>query len=91
MRLRPQRFKIDRQFLDAITSSRPQRQLVRSLVDIGKSFGIKVVAEGVESMAQADVLRDLGCDILQGFAFARPMPLDKLADFLRARRQRAVC
>jgi len=74
LRLRPTRFKIDRQFLDQLTTSRSQQQLVGSLIDIGRSLNIKVVAEGVETFEQADILRRLGCDILQGFAFARPMP-----------------
>jgi EAL domain-containing protein (putative c-di-GMP-specific phosphodiesterase class I) len=43
-------------------------------VDIGRSLSIKVVAEGVETMEQAYILRDLGCDVLQGYALGRPMP-----------------
>ncbi len=73
LRLRPKRFKIDRQFLDALTSSLGQQRLVRSLIEIGHSLGIDVVAEGVESMEQAELLRDMGCDMLQGYALARPM------------------
>ena len=50
-----------------------QRRLVRSIVDIGRSLDIEIVAEGVETMEHARLLRDLGCDILQGYAFAKPM------------------
>jgi diguanylate cyclase (GGDEF)-like protein/PAS domain S-box-containing protein len=86
LRLRPTRFKIDRQFLDQLTTSRSQQQLVGSLIDIGRSLNIKVVAEGVETFEQAEILRGLGCDILQGFAFARPMPAKALESMLRGPR-----
>lgn len=84
VKLRPRRFKIDRQFIEAITTSESQRRLVGSLVDIGRSLAIKVVAEGVETMEQARILRELGCDILQGYVFARPMPAAALEDMLRS-------
>lgn len=83
LRLRPTRFKIDRQFIEELSTSRSQQQLVGSLIDIGRSLGIKVVAEGVETYEQADILRGLGCDMLQGFAFARPMPASTLESLLR--------
>jgi diguanylate cyclase (GGDEF)-like protein/PAS domain S-box-containing protein len=83
VKLRPRRFKIDRQFIESIASSESQRSLVGSLVDIGRSLSIQVVAEGVETMEQAQILRDLGCDILQGYVFARPMPAEALVEMLR--------
>ncbi|WP_127751764.1 MULTISPECIES: EAL domain-containing protein [unclassified Devosia] len=82
-RLRPRRLKIDRQLVRPITVDPAQRQLLASIVDIGKSMGIQVVAEGVETLEQASLLRDLGCDILQGYAFARPMSRDNLDTFLQ--------
>jgi len=84
LKLRPTRFKIDRQFLDQLATSRSQQRLVGSLIDIGRSLGIKVVAEGVETFEQADILRGLGCDILQGYAFAKPMPAETLEAMLRS-------
>lgn len=83
LKLQPKRLKIDRQFIDAIVSSESQRRLVGSLIDIGKSLSIKVVAEGVETLEQARILRGLGCDALQGYAFARPMKAVDLEDMLR--------
>jgi EAL domain-containing protein (putative c-di-GMP-specific phosphodiesterase class I) len=83
LKLRPNRFKIDRQFIESIATSESQRRLVGSLVDIGRSLSIKVVAEGVETMEQARILRDLGCDILQGYAFARPMKAEAFEEMLR--------
>tara|TARA_R110002124_G_scaffold1797_8_gene11405 strand:- start:11575 stop:14271 length:2697 start_codon:yes stop_codon:yes gene_type:complete len=77
-KLRPKRLKIDRQLVMPILKDMPQRQLLTSIIDIGKSMGIEVVAEGVETMEHAAILRDLGCDILQGYAFA---PALSAADF----------
>lgn len=84
LKLNPRRFKIDRQLISPITNVPEQRQLVASIIDIGKSLGIKVVAEGVETMEQAHILRELGCDILQGYAFAKPMSAEKLISWIRA-------
>jgi len=82
LKLKPRRFKIDRQLISPIVNVPEQRRLAASIIDIGKSLGIKVVAEGVETMEQARILRELGCDILQGYAFARPMPASQLAGWI---------
>lgn len=81
-KLHPRRLKVDRQLVDPIIREPGQRRLVASIVDIGKAMGIEIVAEGVESMEHAKILRDLGCDILQGYAFAKPMSRDALEAFL---------
>jgi len=83
VKLRPGRFKIDRQFIASIETSESERRVVGSLVDIGRSLAIKVVAEGVETMEQARILRDLGCDVLQGYALGRPMPAAHFEDMVR--------
>lgn len=83
--LRPARLKIDRQLILPIIQSEGQRRLVASIIEIGQSLGIKVVAEGVETMEHARILRELGCDALQGYAFAAPMSPDKLIEFVRAK------
>lgn len=82
LKLSPRRFKIDRQLIDPVVRGSEHRRLVASIVDIGKSLGIGVVAEGVETMEHARILRDLGCDFLQGYAFARPMPADQIASWM---------
>jgi diguanylate cyclase (GGDEF)-like protein/PAS domain S-box-containing protein len=81
-KLHPRRLKIDRQLVNPILYEPAQRQLVASIVDIGKSMDIEIVAEGVETMDHAHILRDLGCDILQGYALARPMDADHFEKFL---------
>lgn len=90
LKLRPDRLKIARQFIDQLETSVPQRKLMRSLVDIGKSLGIKVVAEGVESAGQARILTELGCDMLQGYALLRPASASVLERLLQAQAVRSA-
>ncbi|WP_246272903.1 bifunctional diguanylate cyclase/phosphodiesterase [Oricola thermophila] len=88
--LQPKRLKIDRQLITPIIHSDRQRRLVASIIDIGRSLGINIVAEGVETMRHAEILRDLGCDALQGYAFAAPMSSGSLIEFVREERWRQV-
>jgi diguanylate cyclase (GGDEF)-like protein len=81
--LSPRRLKIDRQLIKPVLTCESQQQLVRSIIDIGRSRGIESVAEGIETMEHAAVLRDLGCDFLQGYALARPMSADQFLAFAR--------
>jgi diguanylate cyclase (GGDEF)-like protein/PAS domain S-box-containing protein len=90
LKLTPRRLKIDRQLIIPILTSPKQRQLVASIIDIGTSLGIDVIAEGVETMEHAAALRDLGCYGLQGYAFARPMSANDLANFARERKWMAA-
>ncbi|MBA3447216.1 MAG: EAL domain-containing protein [Pseudaminobacter sp.] len=86
LKLKPRRLKIDRQLVIPIVKSPKQRQVVHSIIEIGKSLGIDVVAEGVETMEHARILKELGCDILQGYAFGRPVSASGLEDLIRGRR-----
>jgi len=88
LRLKPYRLKIDRQLVTPIIKSPAQRQLVGSIIDIGRSLGIEVLAEGVETMEHARVLKMLGCNALQGHAFARAMSAADFKAFARARQLR---
>ena len=85
LRLRPDRLKIDKALVERIATSEMQAQLLRSIVEIGHLQDIAIIAEGVESEAQRILLRDMGCDELQGFALARPMTADTLARYLHDR------
>lgn len=82
LKLKPRRLKIDRQLVMPIVDSDAQRHLVASIIDIGKSLDIGIVAEGVETMAHAAILRALGCEFLQGYALARPMAAEALQGFV---------
>ncbi|HEV7437183.1 MAG TPA: EAL domain-containing protein [Pseudorhizobium sp.] len=80
LKLKPKRLKIDRQLVMPILQSPQERALVRSIIDIARSLGVETVAEGVESMQHAALLRDLGCDLLQGYAFARPLAFEDFTE-----------
>ncbi|MER9948527.1 EAL domain-containing protein [Mesorhizobium sp. M0047] len=86
LKLQPRRLKIDRQLITPITGSTAQRHLVASIIEIGKSLGIEVVAEGVETMEHARILKELGCDILQGYFFGRPMEAKAFKTFAQSRK-----
>ncbi|HUH50324.1 MAG TPA: bifunctional diguanylate cyclase/phosphodiesterase, partial [Mycoplana sp.] len=90
LKLRPKRLKIDRQLVAPILTSRREQALVRSIIDIGRSLGIEIVAEGVETMAHAEMLSELGCDLLQGFAFAAPLPSNKFQAYALGHRRKAA-
>lgn len=82
VRLHPKRLKIDRQFVAPLTKSAEQRRLIKSIIDMGKSLNIEVLAEGVEHEDQVRILRLLGCDAFQGYLFGRPMGADDLERFI---------
>ena len=75
--------KIDRSFVIDLEGDKRETALVQAIITLGHALGLSVVAEGVETEAQAALLRDIGCDIFQGFLFARPMPAQDFIDFTR--------
>ncbi len=76
--------KIDRGFVADIPQDRNDVAIVESIISIAKHLGFKVVAEGVETQAQVAFLVSHGCDVLQGYLFARPMPvMDWINDLCR--------
>jgi diguanylate cyclase (GGDEF)-like protein/PAS domain S-box-containing protein len=76
--------KIDRTFIAEITTSEATASIVRATIGLAKGLQLKTVAEGVETRAQADFLVKQGCDVLQGFLFARPMEPDAFLSFALA-------
>ncbi len=72
------RLKIDRTFIRDIDTDPEDEAIVRVILELGKAFGMKVIAEGVETEAQMDLLRKFNCPEVQGYLFGRPMPA---ADF----------
>jgi diguanylate cyclase (GGDEF)-like protein len=73
-----QRIKIDRAFIQGVADRANDRSLVRTIVAMGSSMGLDVVAEGVESIHQLRVLRDIGCDKAQGYLISHPIPADAM-------------
>lgn len=90
LRLKPKRLKIDKQLVLPILHSSQERALVRSIIDIARSLGLETVAEGVETFDHANLLEQLGCDMLQGYAFARALPFDDFTAMAREGWQRSV-
>jgi diguanylate cyclase (GGDEF)-like protein len=73
LELGPKRLKIDRKLIAPLQAAGSQRRLVAAIIEIGRSQGIEIVAEGVETEAHMEILRSLGCQVLQGYLFAKPM------------------
>jgi EAL domain-containing protein (putative c-di-GMP-specific phosphodiesterase class I) len=84
-RLPVQEVKIDRSFVTALDAAPENFAIVRTILELGRHLGLEVVAEGVEDEATWDVLAGLGCDLVQGWHLARPMPVDQLLPWLSAR------
>jgi EAL domain-containing protein (putative c-di-GMP-specific phosphodiesterase class I) len=82
-RVSPERLKIDRRLIQPITESESARRLVRSIAEIGQALEIGVTAEGVETEAHFRILRDLGCDRVQGYHLARPMCFEDVEKLMR--------
>jgi diguanylate cyclase len=83
-RFRAERIKIDRSFVRDIEASQEQLRLVASIVAMARALGIRTLAEGVESEQEEAALRNLGCDDVQGYRIARPMPRGDATSWLAA-------
>lgn len=81
-RLAVNRLKIDKTFVDEITATHHGGRIAETIVQLGRHLGLVVVAEGVETERQAEVLRVLGCHEAQGYLYARPMPPQELLRWL---------
>ena len=76
--------KIDREFISDINVDQGASSLVEAIVAMAKSLNLQVIAEGVEEQKQCLAVRDMGCEYVQGYYFARPMPADKLIECLQS-------
>ena len=74
--------KIDQSFVRSIDASRHDAAIVRSVADLARDLGFRVVAEGVETARVYDAVLDMACDEVQGFHVARPLPASAVADWL---------
>lgn len=84
-RLRVDALKIDRTFVDGLPADDQDRAIVEGVLTLGHALGLTVVAEGVASADQMEVLRDLGVDEAQGLYLARPMSMEDLWAWMEAR------
>lgn len=68
------RIKIDKSFIDDIEYNDEARSIVKAIINMGHSLGLKVLAEGIETQNQLGILQALECDEGQGYFFSRPLP-----------------
>ncbi len=83
-RVKADRIKIDRSFVSGIDTDERQERCARAMIEMAKGLGVRSLAEGVETPAERLMLAALGCDEIQGFGIARPMPAEDLGEWLRA-------
>jgi EAL domain-containing protein (putative c-di-GMP-specific phosphodiesterase class I) len=83
------RLKIDQCFVRDMATNPSDAAIVRAIVSLGHSLDLEIVAEGVETVQQATLLRAEGCDEVQGFYYAGAMPADELIAYVRDIRARA--
>ncbi|RWN68629.1 MAG: GGDEF and EAL domain-containing protein [Mesorhizobium sp.] len=79
------RLKIDRRFVQNINENGDNTKIVRAITELARGLGISIVAEGAETEAELDSLMAIGCDQVQGYSIAFPMPQDKAREWLVAR------
>jgi EAL domain-containing protein (putative c-di-GMP-specific phosphodiesterase class I) len=80
------RFAIDQLKIDMSFVQSPERksgEIIRSIIDLGRSLGIEVVAEGIETIEQAEHLRELRCGFGQGYLFSKPVDAEKALEMVR--------
>lgn len=82
------RLKIDRRFVQNIHENSDNTKIVRAITELARGLGISIIAEGAETEAELDSLLKIGCDQVQGYSIAFPMPQDKAREWLLARMPR---
>ena len=82
--------KIDRSFVEQVGRESEKAELARTIVHLGAALRLRTVAEGIESSDQADLLRDMGCDLGQGYYFAPPLTEADLDAYLAEAGGRAI-
>jgi EAL domain-containing protein (putative c-di-GMP-specific phosphodiesterase class I) len=75
--------KVDQSFVRGLPGDRDDLAICTAVIAMGHALGLKVIAEGVETPEQLAVLRSLGCDVGQGYLFARPMPAAQFVEFVQ--------
>jgi EAL domain-containing protein (putative c-di-GMP-specific phosphodiesterase class I)/GGDEF domain-containing protein len=77
------KLKIDQSFIFNINTDAADKAIVNTVVDLGKNLGLTLIAEGVEEAEHLDILKNMGCQEIQGYYFSRPLPVLQLHEFLQ--------
>ena len=75
--------KIDQRFVAGMLKNRKDLAIVKAIIEMGHAMNLTLIAEGIETSEQSLALKEMGCDLAQGFWFYRPMPINKLEQILR--------
>ena len=81
--LAPDFIKIDRCFVEAVATNEASRRIIRTIIELARNVGAQSVAEGVETLVQAGLLAEFGCDELQGYYFSKPVQANVAADMAK--------
>jgi len=81
-RFKADKLKIDRSFVQDIPNDADDSAIAKAIINIAQTLNMQVVAEGVETLEQWQFLLDQGCDLVQGFLLAKPMPAHEFAQVL---------
>lgn len=79
-----QKIKIDQSFVKELKNEPSDLAIISAVITLGKGFDLQVVAEGIESKEQAKLLRDLQCEVMQGYFFSRPLPVNDATKFIQS-------
>lgn len=82
--------KIDRYFIDDMQADQKTLTLVSSMIEMGRKLGYGIVAEGVETLAQLEILRNLNCEIVQGYLFSKPAAAGSISELLNGQTHREI-
>ena len=82
------KIKIDRSFIDASSNDPMARDILKAIASLGKTLRLRITAEGVETLGQADFLSEIACHQLQGYYFARPIDLIDMPAYLLSERKK---
>jgi len=75
--------KIDKTMIDYILTNKEDQNIVKAMIEMGHSLGMKIVAEGIENKRMYDLLTSYDCDMIQGYYFSKPVPVFEFQKFLR--------
>lgn len=85
-----QKLKIDGSFVRELNSEPESRSIVEAIAQVGHTLGNYVVAEGVETLEQLDILGDIGCDGVQGYLYSKPLPADQFATWVEQHKAKSA-